>query len=146
MVHLLDLGTPPQPHRYLESNVVAFVYTPAVAQLPGGTYDIAVTNSSDVDGLRNATVTVGLIPAVGRDQRVTLLINEVGVPADQTPRAYTFPANPWPSDAGDTLDQIAFDVSAVVPGNYLLRVQVDGAVSLVETGPAGIFDSPSVTV
>lgn len=146
VVHQLDIGTPPQPHRYLESNVVAFVYTPAVVQLADDSYDIAVTDIADVDGLRNATLTVGLTPAVGRDQRVTVLLNELGAPTDQPPRAYSFPANAWPSDTDDTLEQIAFGVSAVEPGNYLLRVQVDGAVSLLETGTAGTFESPSVTI
>jgi hypothetical protein len=73
-------------------------------------------------------------------------------PAVRVARAYSFsaPAAPLlsppslsPPEAADT---IAFPVERVFAGTYLVRLQVDGAQSVLATDPGGQFDSPRITI
>jgi hypothetical protein len=41
---------------------------------------------------------------------------------------------------------IAFPVERVFAGTYLVRLQVDGAQSVLATDAAGQFDSPRITI
>lgn len=120
------LGTPPVPHRGVESNVAAFVLRPTI---------VAPVIASDPQ----ASVTVQVKPFVGQEQRVVLLLNELG---SDSPRAYSFPA---PSRAG-TSDSIAIPINSVKPADYLVRVQIDGAESPLMADVAGVYDSPKVTI
>ena len=129
VLHLMMMGDPPALHRGVESNVAAFVLRPTV---------------TDVEALDAAEVTVTFNPEVGKTQRVVLLLNEFSPPSDRAPRAYSFKA---PPDNGiedkevDETDSITFPITGVEPGEYLVRVQMDGAESslTVDTDP----DSPT---
>lgn len=99
------------------SNPLAFLLSPGVsAAKVGGDLELTFT------------------PRVGRDQRVTLLLNEFDPtpPADRPLRAYSFPAPPHNGIANpnqpDT-DRITFALSGVEGGDYLVRAEVDGAHS-----------------
>ena len=119
VVHRLLLGTPPVPHRGFESNVAAFVLRPTIA-------DLQVANVQDTgNNTRAADVTVAVNPKIRKRQRVTLLLNEM---VDQAPKAYTFFTEPRPADS----DSLTVEVSGVEAASYLVRVQVDGAESLLE--------------
>jgi hypothetical protein len=118
----LMISTPPSAHRGFESNVTAFVLAPTITIL-------------------NATatkVTIKFNPKVGKKQRVLLLLNEFNPPANRAAHANRFDApnrdTPAEPDETDTLD---FAISGVVPGTYIVRVQVDGAESSldVDTNP-----------
>lgn len=117
VVHPMMMGKPPRPHRGVESNVAAFVLRPTV---------------TDVEAPDATEVTVTFKPEVGKTQRVILLLNELNPPADRAPRAYSFKA---PRDNGiededvDETASITFSITGVEPGEYLVRVQVDGAES-----------------
>jgi Pvc16 N-terminal domain len=134
VAHDLNLGTPADPHRGVESNVAAFVLQPTIAKNPGGTYIITTSGlQTDADGNKSATVTINLKPSVGKAQRVTLFLNAWNPAASPPPlQTYRFSA---PSDNGITsaaqtaTDTIPFNVRGVVPGAYLVRIQVDGAES-----------------
>jgi hypothetical protein len=165
VVHRFDLGTtsPSEPHRGLESNVAAFVLHPIIAA-PGPTPPAvtapAIANVTPtlkdgtpviVDGvtLQSADITVSFAPRVGRSQRVTLLLNETPAPAGRPARAYSFAApaaNGIASPNDPDTDAIAFAVSFVAPGTYLVRVQVDGAESALDRDAAGQFSAPAVTI
>jgi Pvc16 N-terminal domain len=123
-------------HYGVESNVAAFVLRPVIVPpvTPGA-------------GL----VTVKLKPVVSRPQRVVLLLNEFSAgprqPGAPPARAYSFIAKPgdqaWKDVNGkvltaqdpikdtDSTDTIKFSITGVAPGPYLVRVQVDGAESLL---------------
>ncbi len=124
-------------HSGVESNVAAFVLRPIVT----------------VDPPAAGTVIVTLKPVVSRPQRVVLLLNEFSPaprpPGALTARAYSFIAKPgdqtWndlltgtaltnkdPIKDTDITDKITFAIPGVVPGTYLVRVQVDGAESLLD--------------
>jgi len=125
VVHPMLLGTPPVPHRGVESNVSAFVLHPTIT---------AVTASNP-----QASVTVKLRPDVGKSQRVVLLLSEFG---GSSPGAYSFTV---PSRTIDT-DSITIQISGVKTADYLVRVQIDGAESPLGTNATGQYDSPKVTI
>ncbi len=125
IVQRIPMGTPPAPHRGFESNVAAFVLRPSIIKDGNGNYEVTVDNiEDDEDGTKKATVTAKLRPEIGQRQRVVLWLDEYQPAASQA-RAYSFGAE---FRAADT-DTVRFRVSRVVPGEYLVRVQVAGAES-----------------
>jgi Pvc16 N-terminal domain len=148
VAHLLDLGAPPTEHRGVESNVKPFVLSPTITPTVNSAADGAV------DGLpaKKGDITVNFNPKVSKRQRVVLLLNRINVPAGQKAYAYSFNA---PKDNGVTTADtetasIKFPFKKIVAGNYLARVQVDGAENQLGmvTLPDGskIYGSPSVTI
>jgi Pvc16 N-terminal domain len=146
VIHPLLIGTPPVPHRGIESNIAAFVLRPTI------TVDIAAvacTTSNNVTRC-SAQITVNFTPSVGKNQRVLLLLNEFQ-PTGKA-RAYNFPA---PSQNGitdplvDATNTITFPIERVVASTYLVRVQVDGAESLLVVNPDPNnpgYSEPQVTI
>lgn len=148
VIHELLLGKPEPgvPHRGVESNVAAFVLHPTIAP-PA----VSAVSSSVVGGISvfAATITLTFTPRVGKRQRVLLLLNELNAPDDRPAHDYTFPApvdNGIASPAQDDTDSIAFSVTGVRSGAYVVRVQVDGAESLLTLDGAGRYANPQVTI
>jgi hypothetical protein len=82
---------------------------------------------------------IRLTPKAGNTQRVVLLLNEFQPPTDRVARAYSLnvPAT----------DIIEIPTSGVAPGEYLVRVQVDGAQSPLQVDEnTGIFIRPRVQI
>jgi hypothetical protein len=156
VVHELNLGTPADPHRGVESNVAAFVLQPTIAKNSSGNYIITTSGlQTDANGNKDGTITVNLKPAVGREQRVLLLLNAWNPPPVTAPPTQTYRFNA-PSDNGinkitnptqTTTDAIPFTIKGVVPGTYLVRVQVDGAESPLDINTNNRFTgTPQVTI
>lgn len=145
VIHFTPMGTPEVDHRGTESNVAAFILRPIITPSvePG-------VKTTIVDGVTfNAgQIKVDFNPKVGKNQRVMLLLNELNAPASRAPRAYSFQApaeNDVVDPATDTASiKIAF--KRVQPGDYLTRVQVDGAESLLAVDGAGKYATPKVTI
>ncbi|MGH8072135.1 MAG: DUF4255 domain-containing protein [Candidatus Entotheonellia bacterium] len=140
VVHLLLMGTPPEPHRGVESNVAAFVLRPTIIA------PVTVANvQGSGDAPRSADVTVQIEPSIGSSQRVTLLMN---AQAGEAPAAHSFVVGPRTADA----NAVTVSISDVRAGDYLVRVQVDGAESplLVDADPnsptSNQFLGPLVTI
>jgi hypothetical protein len=153
VVHRLLMGSPPVPHRGVESNVAPFVLRPRVVE----PVTVANVQGTGVQ-LRSADVTVTLEPIVGATQRVVLLLNEFQQPASP-PDAVVPPALSYSFVGPSRLDlqsppasppgasaSITFGVSGVRAGHYLVRVQVDGAESPLGTGAGGRFESPQIEI
>lgn len=117
VIHSVEMGMPPVPHRGIESNVQAFVLRPDVVSVEVS--DLKVTGS-----LIHATLSLKVNPAVRRAQRAVVLLNAIS----GTTEAYTFCLNPHVED----LEIITLSVEGVRPGKYLVRFQVDGAESLLD--------------
>lgn len=136
IVHELAMGVPPTPHTGTESNILTFLLRPSL------TAPVAATEIQ---------FTVELNPSVTPNQAVRILLNELAPPASRAARAYSFPAaadNGIDTAAGETeTSTIAFAHRGVLAGTYLVRVQVDGAESLLETDAGtGSFIKPVVTL
>jgi hypothetical protein len=124
VIHELDLGTSSEPHRGFESNVVAFMLVPQITTPP------------PISVAQGATLSLSFAPPIGRTQRVTLLIGDQALTIP--PRAPTDP------DTADTLD---FDIPLEFPtGEFLLRVRVDGAESLLTVDTDDQYTGPKVTI
>lgn len=134
VVHRRLLGAPGQEtlHRGLESNVLPVLLRPVIRQ-DGGDPDIVQGNTPAPDPV--PILTVGVEPEVGKDQRALLLLSGAG-------GAYSLPAEPRTVDGA----ALVFRIPEVEAGTYLLRVQVDGAESLLEQDAQGVFAGPSFTV
>jgi hypothetical protein len=138
VVHHARMGTPPTPRPGPESNVAAFVLRPTIT-----TSDV---RAGDTPG--SAEVEMFLDPAVGRSQRVVLLLSEFQPPLDRPARAYVFDAPPRDeSTAPEESSSVTVPIGGVASGTYLARVQVDGAESPLGFDEAvGRYDSPRVTI
>jgi hypothetical protein len=144
VIHQFNMGTPAIPHAGFESNIAALVLRPTTTV---GT--VTIDSSTVIDGVtyKDATIQLNLTPKIGVDQRLVLLLNEENPPLNRSPRAYRFdiklPAAP------PALSQVDAPVNDVAAGSYLLRVQVDGAESLLDPGPdpdAPKYSGPLVTI
>jgi hypothetical protein len=140
------MGTPPVPHTGVESNAAPFVLRPTITAIVSG------VSSSTINGVtvHAATVGVTFAPPVAKGQRVILLLNEFQATPTPDARAYMFDAPAWddialPPGVDETAD-IDFSVSNVIPGEYLVRVQVDGAESLLGQDASGRYATPRVTI
>lgn len=75
-------------------------------------------------------------------QQVQLILN--GLPP--ATGAYTFPYVAADLNAPPA-DELTIPVSNITPGTYLVRVQIDGAESPLETDSiTGIYNSPAITI
>ena len=139
IVHEIDLGKPPKPHRGVESNIAAFILHPKIS----------------VPGNASGTLTITFDPKVGKSQRVTLLLGERNPPPGSPGRSYNLVA---PPNNGITVlaqtdtASILFSLQDVDLGQYFVRAQVDGAESslTVDTTPGSPtfnqFNGPTVSI
>ncbi len=120
------------PERFIGSNVVPFVLCPIITEVEVQKIE------DDGDNLYSAELSVQLDLTVGANQRVFLLLNkrisskETGQ-APSRPAAYIFSAKTRSEDS----NVITFSINDVKAGDYLVRVQVDGAESplYIDTNP-----------
>lgn len=146
VIHQKLMGSPPLPHRGVESNVAAFVLSPRIEAINVSNVQTAGNN------LHSADLSLTVKPALGETQRVLLLLNELkpaplSPPETSPPLSYSFSAPPMAvlSPPAPT-ENITIPISGVSAGTYLVRVQVDGAESPLGTDWAGQYDSPQVTI
>ena len=146
VVQHVRMGTPESDHAGNASNVSAFVLRPVVTAA-------AVSISSRmVDGMTLCTddITLNFSPRVGVRQRVFLILNEMDPLPGRAARAYRFEVHFDPPSPSDTsVATIVTRVKDVVAGDYLVRVQVDGAESLLKTGPDPnhpVYSEPKATI
>lgn len=140
--HPRKMGVPPPgvDHPGVVSNVFPFLLTPKIRK--NGTYDITLANQTTKvvgpDTFDSADVAIIVDPVVGKTQRVAFLFNELVAAGAH---AYTFVSEPRTADT-NTITIRAVDV---VAGQYLVRVQVDGADSPLDvTGSS--YSDPKVTL
>ncbi len=151
------MGMPSTAHGGVESGISPIVLHPVIAKT-NGTYDISTTPVQLPGEPPGVGVMVKNIrPAIGKEQRVVLMLNEVNPnpgqplsPPGRLPRAYSFQSPSRGSSdttpTPDTSDSITIPIKNVVPGTYLVRLQVDGAESLLDTNSDGRYVAPQVTI
>ncbi len=122
VVHPVLMGLPEVEHAGFESNAAPLVLRPRVTS-------VSAPDSSHV----NADVD----PPLRLEQRAVLILNAVAGSS-----GYQF-AN---AIAGSDQSTIPFLISGVAAGQYLVRVQVDGAESPLVLEPASPSFGPTVTV
>ena len=150
VIHQQDMGNPAVPHRLFESNVAAFVLRPVID--PGSISFTAGPGEDPIDG----TVLFKVDPPVGDSQSVVLILNRIAPPGSPPPPSsgvsYSFVApsrtnvSP-PLSPPDSTQNFAIPIKGVKAGNYLMRVQVDGAESpLTANVNTGQYVEPHVEI
>jgi uncharacterized protein DUF4255 len=125
IIEMLSIGTPPESLPAFESNVAAFVLRPA--------FTFGATSTTQIN--------VNVTPLVRKGQRSVLLLDNVpGGP----PASFSFLSNPEVA-AADTAS-LKFDLTSVGSGDYFVRIQVDGAESVIDLDPASAHFGPKVTL
>lgn len=147
VVHSMLMGTPPLPHRAVESNVAAFVLRPRI-KIP--TLNVTDTAADGGDFVA-ATINFDIVPEAGKSQRVRLILDEFNPPNSRLPRSYSFARpNPFTLDPlvepPETTASLSIPVRGVAPGNYLVRVQVDGAESVLKRDAGEMYNAPQITI
>lgn len=135
IVHELDFATREEPHRGFESNTVAFVLRPRIVDKP--TFAEEEIVEEEGVSVKSGTVAVTVRPAVGERQKAKLLLDRMATPAGRRPGGFSFGApvpDRWETDVDARTTTIPFPVRLKEEdwGDYLVRVQVDGADSPLE--------------
>lgn len=125
-------GTPSDVEQTVASNTVAFVLYPTIENV--------YTNTILRDGEQvvTAEITVDVDVVVGTEQRVFLLLNQHRV---EKPSAYIFTAQRRTNET----QSVRFTIRDIQAGDYLVRLQVDNAESLLETDGEQ-YVSPSLEI
>jgi hypothetical protein len=125
VIHKRMMGSPPTLHQGDESNLAAFVLRP----------EISVDQASKV---------VHVSPAIGKDQRLVLHLNEMPPGASQTSplraRSFLLASRKAP------ISEIPIPADDLGTGDYLVRVEVDGAESVLYADEAGNYTGPKVSI
>jgi hypothetical protein len=140
----IPLGQPPSQRNIFRSNVQPVVIRPKIVAAAQN------VTSTVIDGVtfQSGEIKVDSTPNIGRSQSVTLLLNEFNAPSNRPPNAYSFPAPPEngitnPNQADTPSVVVPFE--RVLPGSYLVRIQVDGAESVLEFA-GGVYATPKVVL
>jgi hypothetical protein len=140
VVHPIQPAEPASAYRGVESNLAAFVLRPTI---------VAVNLSgiaSRASGSYSAEVTVQFDVIVGATQLVVLILNPRS--PNESSRSYLFKARIRHADS----DTVAIAAEHLEAGEYLVRVQIDGAESLLtyDTDPNSPsfnqYNSPTITI
>jgi len=122
--------TTPQ-HRGFESNIAPFVLRPTIDN---------ATATAAASPATGTNVTLTLTPNIGVGQRAVLLLNNVSASPST---AYASLA----TVATTASNQIIINITGVPTGTYLVRVQIDGAESVLTVNPTtNQFTGPTVAM
>ncbi|ACK72195.1 conserved hypothetical protein [Gloeothece citriformis PCC 7424] len=105
--------------RIVESNVIPFVLSPTIRNLR-----IVEVQSGIEEDLREVELIISVTPTVGKTQRVALILNELSL---ENPEQYNIKIPNRPLDT----DIMTVHLRDIKPGEYLVRIQIDGVESLL---------------
>jgi Pvc16 N-terminal domain len=131
VAHRVSMGTPPTPHRGFESNAAPFVLHPVIAN------PAAALSPDSTPAVKITNITAQVTPNIAAGQRAIAMLN---VPGANPPVAYASQPVIAPADS----NQVTIPILNVPAGNYMVRVQIDGAESLL-TMSGGVYNGPMVT-
>jgi hypothetical protein len=134
VLHPIVKLKPLDPDRAIASNVVPFVLCPQIVGKP----EVLDLWGNEED-LYGAEFQVQVDLTIGRDQRVLLFLNER---SNNNPVGYIFTAKP----RDEPIDTVVFPILDVKGGEYLVRVQIDGAESPLEVDGDSGYVSPCVVI
>ena len=140
VIHQIPINTDNNSvNRTIDSNIAPFVLRPTIKQI-----NIEQQNQPIYE-LRSLTLKVQVDVMVGIKQRVVLIMNQRSI---NQPIGYQFEAESRNTDT----HTVIFNLTEIKPAEYLLRLQIDGAESLLsvdsdETSETyGCFNAPVVGI
>lgn len=141
VVHKSMIGSPPTPHPGFESNALAFILRPVIKS-------VGVLNVHGNHAAVSGEMSLQVEPQIGKNQRVALLLNEISGISGDSRAAYIFAVPRRNAD----VDTISAAFEGVKAGDYLVRLQVDGAESLLfadddsRSSTYGQYTAPKLTI
>jgi hypothetical protein len=145
VVRQINLGVTPETP-FVESNVGSFILQPVIRRKPAPSTDYLI-HVGPVDNSvtpPRVPVTLTVDPAITSTQKISLLLNELNVPAGTTPRSYMFDAVAADLAPPNT---VVIQTQGVPAGTYLARLRIDGADSPLDVDPVTrAFVAPTVTL
>jgi Pvc16 N-terminal domain len=141
IIHPRMMGAPAVEHTGVQSNLAAFVLHPIIKKTGGGDPDVTIAAGK---------ATIQISPKVSKTQNAFLLLNELNAPVDRAPRAYRIESEPHnkPADPEET-GALVFPLAGVKSGDYLARMQIDGADSPLEQSADvnnPVYTGPKITI
>ena len=128
------MGEPAVLHEGVSSNIQSFIISPVISA--SGFTD----GETDEEGLMSGTITITVTPALKEKQKAVLLLNAFS----GTNKNYSFKIT-VAADSPD-LNDVPFSITGVKPGTYLVRMQVDGAESALQTDINGKYIAPQLLI
>jgi hypothetical protein len=134
LIQIAPESSPPLDslHVLSESNAVAFVILPTVA---------SIGPASSAGHLRSV-----VSPAVGPQQQVSLVLNQVAGSLPSGPQAFVLPTDTHDVETDTFTFSTIFPNASVPSGTYLVRIRVDSAESRLTVDASGKFNGPVVTI
>ena len=120
VMHQISIPQQGIVNKWVDSNVVPLVLCPTITEVV-----FANIEDSEDDELKAGIVIVQVNITISQKQRVVLALNEWSI---HKPVAYMFEASPRHADTRS----ISIPIKGVKPGEYLARLQVDGAESQMD--------------
>ena len=135
------MDNPPENRKGAASNLLAFVLSPSIT-------NFILTDVISAGGeVTSANFSLDVIPGVFRGQRSLLLLNELNPLPGEAPKSYSFTLpESFLANEENAIATIVFLINDVKAGDYLIRLQVDGAESPLSTNLAGEFDAPQFNI
>lgn len=132
VMHPVLMGSPPFVHSAVMSQGEAFILSPHIAGIA------ATVTGPD---LKSGDISFTINPAIQKGQRMVLFLNEFDNSID--PAAYSFELAVSTSLPASNP---TVKITNVKPATYLVRVQVDGAESPLDSAVNGQYNSPVVVI
>jgi hypothetical protein len=123
-----------EQHNPVESNVMAFVLHPKIT-----VEMLHISLQVNNEDLRSIDISVKFSPKVGKDQRVILQLNQI---SNNQPLSYSCL---MPAQTADT-DAITMSIKNIKSGEYLVRVKVDGAESVLSQNQSSEYEAQRITI
>ena len=141
VVHPMPMGneSPPALHEGVSSVSKSFLLSPELIAAPTESGTTGTGNQ-----LRSTTIGLKVDPFVNPGQRVVLLLNER---TNTNAKAYSFqmPTSAFGSPP-QPIQDIFIQVTKVKAGDYLVRIEVDGADSELQNDAQGKYVAPIVNI
>jgi len=139
--HFIEMGTPLEYRIATESNLMASVLSPTISN-----FLLNDVTGNEAIGF-SAQFRMDVNPGVFQGQRIMLLLNELDAAVAEDPKSFSFvlPASVL-LNAIAAVFTIVFPIHDVKKGNYLVRIQVDGAESPLSTNIEGKYETPHIII
>ena len=140
ITHPEMIGSPPLPHKGTSSNTETFILSPVIIG------NIQVTNPQGTgDQLRSATIKFKVKPQLQPGQKLIMFLNEKST--SPKPASYSFEMLfSFYGSPPDPIEDISIDIKKVIKGDYLVMIQIDGALSPLLSDASGNYVSPIINI
>jgi len=141
--HPALMGSPSAQHKGITSGPATFMLCPVIL----GT--ITISGIVHSGGKLSADLNLIVTPRPNPEQTVFVILNQYfpGSSGGAAALSYSFKAQLIdPSSPPPSAIDVSAHISGVVPGKYLVRIQVDGAESPLHTDANGKYNTPLITL